>query len=236
MADLTVFHIPVCPFSQRLEILLALKGRREDVRFHVVDVTQPRPDGLLAKTRGTTALPVLATADGAVLKESLVILQYLEDVFPEPAVAQRDPYARAVENMLVRLEGDFVAQGYRFVMNQDPAHRAALRDGMLAQYARLDAFLREHAPAGPWLFDRFGWAETVFTPFFVRFAFLDYYEDFALPAGDDYARVAQWRAACLAHPAAQQIGAEEVIKSYYDYAQGAGNGGWPGAAGTSLKR
>ena len=28
----TVFHIPVCPFSQRLEILLELKGRREALR------------------------------------------------------------------------------------------------------------------------------------------------------------------------------------------------------------
>lgn len=235
MAGLTVFHIPVCPFSQRLEILLALKGRRDAVRFHVVDITQPRPDWLLAKTRGTTALPVLETADGAILKESLVILQYLEEVVPGAAVAQRDPYARAVESMLVRLEGDFVAQGYRFVMNQDTARRDALRDGMLAQYARIDAFLREHAPAGPWLFDRFGWAETVFAPFFVRFAFLDYYEDFTLPEGEAFARVAQWRAACLAHPAAQQVGAEEVIKSYYDYAHGAGNGALlPGRARSSF--
>jgi len=41
---ITVYHIPVCPFSKRLEILLALKGRRSDVHFHVVDITQPRPE------------------------------------------------------------------------------------------------------------------------------------------------------------------------------------------------
>lgn len=64
MASLSVYHIPVCPFSQRLEILLSLKGRRSDVDFHVVDITQPRPAWLLAKTRGTTALPVLETAAG----------------------------------------------------------------------------------------------------------------------------------------------------------------------------
>ena len=29
------------------------------------------------------------------------------------------------------------------------------------QYARLDAFLVEHSPGGPFLFDRFGWAEAV---------------------------------------------------------------------------
>lgn len=70
----TLYHIPVCPFCQRVDILLTLKGRRDDVDFRVIDITQPRPDWLLARTRGTTALPVLETADGHVVKESLVIL------------------------------------------------------------------------------------------------------------------------------------------------------------------
>jgi len=29
-----VHHIPACPFCQRLEILLALKGARDTVTFH----------------------------------------------------------------------------------------------------------------------------------------------------------------------------------------------------------
>ena len=225
MADITVYHIPVCPFCQRLEILLALKGLPDRVRFVVIDITQPRPEWLLAKTRGTTALPVLETADGRILKESLVILQYLEDLFPEPAVAQRDPYRRTVEGMLCRLEGDFVSQGYSYVMNQDPARREALREAMLRQYARLDDFLRQHAPDSTYLFEDFGWAEVVFTPFFMRFWFLDYYEDFELPDEPAYARVRRWREACLAHPSAQQVSREEIVKLYHDYAHGAGNGG-----------
>lgn len=220
----TVFHIPVCPFSQRLEILLALKDARDAVRFHVVDITQPRPAWLLEKTRGTTALPVLETADGRILKESLVILQYLEDVLPEPPVAQRDPYRRAVEGMLVRLEGEFANQGYGFVMNQDPAKRDALREAMLRVYAKLDAFLVEHSPAGTFLFERFGWAETVFTPFFMRFWFLEYYEDFRLPEEPRYARVRRWQQASLEHSSAQQVTREQIVKLYYDYAKGAGNG------------
>jgi len=222
--ELIIHHIPVCPFSQRLEILLALKGLRDRVRFTVVDITKPRDPALLAKTRGTTALPVLELPDGRVLKESLVLLQYLEDLFPEPRVAQHDPYRRAVEGMMVRLEGDFVTAGYVMVMNQDLARRDALRDAMLKQYARLDAFLMEHAPEGTFLFEDFGWAEAVFTPFFMRFWFLDYYEGFALPDDPGFARVRRWRDACLAHPAAQQVTREEIVKVYYDYAKGAGNG------------
>jgi glutathione S-transferase len=221
---LTVYHIPVCPFSQRLEILLTLKGLEDRVNFHVVDITRPRPDWLLEKTRGTTALPVLETEKGEIIKESMVILQYLEDRFPEPAVAQRDPYSHAVEGMMNAMEGDFGAWGYGYVMNQDPGERDAFRQGMLDRYARLNDFLLEHNPSGTFLFEDFGLAETVFTPFFMRFWFLEYYEDFDLPPEERYARVREWRDACLAHPAAQQVSKEQIVKLYYDYAKGAGNG------------
>jgi glutathione S-transferase len=224
MSKPIIHHIPVCPFSQRVEILLSLKGRREDVDFSVVDITRPRDESLLRKTRGTTALPILELPDGRIVKESLVILQYFEDVFPERPVAQRDPYRRAVENMMARLEGEFVNQGYTFVMNQDVDRRDALRAGMLKQYERLNEFLVEHASAGPFLFEEFGWAEAIFTPMFMRFWFLEYYEDFELPAEERYSRVRKWVDACLAHPAAQQVSKERIVKLYYDYAKGAGNG------------
>jgi len=219
-----IYHIPVCPFSQRLEILLALKGRREEVAFRVVDITRPRSELLLQKTRGTTALPILEIAGGRIIKESLVILQYLDDVYADRPIGQRDPYRRAVENMLTRMEAEFCTQGYVWVMNQAPERRDDLRASMLKQYERLNDFLLEHAPSGPFLFEEFGWAEAVFTPFFMRFWFLEYYEGFELPADERYARVSQWIDACVAHPAAQQVTKEEVVKLYYDYAKGAGNG------------
>lgn len=221
---LTVYHIPVCPFCQRLEILLALKDCRDRVDFRVIDITAPRPQWLLDRTRGSTPLPVLETEDGGILRESLVILRYLEHRFPNPPVAQSEPWRRAVEGMLISMERDFGTQGYVFVMNQDAARREALRQSMLVQYAKLDDFLVQHSPGGPFLFEHFGLAEAVYTPLFMRFWFLEYYEAFDLPDEPRYARVRRWRDACLAHPRAQQVTKEEIVKLYYDYAKGAGNG------------
>src|SRR5690606_35448303 len=127
-----------------------------------------------------------------------------------------DPYKRAIENMLIAVEGYFTAAGYRLEMNRDAERRQALHDAMLAQYRRLQDFLDWQSPGGTFLFERFGLAEAVFTPMFVRFHFLDYYENFELPA-EGFERVARWREACLAHPAAQQVERERVIKLYYDY-------------------
>jgi glutathione S-transferase len=220
--EIVIYHIPVCPFSQRLEILLELKGKRDAVRFSVVDITRPRDPALLQLSRGSTALPIMKSAQG-VLKESLVILRYLDEFFPDAPVARSDPYDRAVESMLIAMEGDFTGAGYRFVMNQDRGRRAACREAMIAQYRRLSDFLEWQNPAGTYLFDRFGLAEAVFAPIFMRFWFLDYYEDFDVAElGSE--RVRRWRDACLTHPAAQQVCKEEIVKLYYDYAIGAGNG------------
>lgn len=219
-----VYHIPVCPFSQRLEILLVLRGQEDAVQFHVVDITKPRDPELLTKTRGTTALPVLETSDGAILKESLVILRYLDEALPGAPLRRRDPFEHAIESMMIAKEGPFAMAGYLFVMNQEVNRRAEHLEKILRLYRDLNDFLVEHNADGTFLFDEFGLAEAVFTPIFKRFWFLDYFENFELPDAAEYQRVKIWIEACNQHPATGQVTKEEVVKLYYDYALGAGNG------------
>jgi glutathione S-transferase len=102
--------------------------------------------------------PILELPDGRILKESLVLMRFLDEVRPGRPVAEPDPYRRAVEGMLTRLESEFVVQGYTWVMNRDASRREALQEGMLKQYQRLGDFLSEHSPSGTFLFDEFGWA------------------------------------------------------------------------------
>ncbi len=140
-----VYHIPVCPFSQRLEILLALRGQEDAVEFRVVDITKPRAPELLAKTRGTTSLPILETSDGPILKESLVILRYLDEALDGPKLRRSDPAEHAIESMLIAREGPFTMAGYLFVMNQDFARREEFKEKLLSLYRDINDFL-EHVP------------------------------------------------------------------------------------------
>ncbi|MBT8476335.1 MAG: glutathione S-transferase family protein [Alphaproteobacteria bacterium] len=227
MSRPTIYHIPVCPFSQRIEILLRLKGLSEAVDFHVIDITKPRPDWLLEMTGGTTALPVLRDEAGRVLKESLVILRYVEERFGPAPGAQTDPMARGIERLMITREGPFGMAGYLYVMNRDRAKTGEKRAALLDHYRWLNDFLVRHNPDGTWLFDTYGLADIVYTPLFMRFWFLDYYEGFDLPQTPEFARVTRWRDACLEHPDAQQVSYEQIVKLYYDYAVGAGNGALP---------
>jgi len=222
-----IYHIPVCPFSQRVEILLELKGLGDAVEFRVVDITKPRDPHILELSRGTTALPIMDLGGGRVLKESLVILRYVEEAFPDPQVARTDPYERGVERLMIERAGDFAMAGYLMVMNRDRAKAGEKRQTLLGHYAWLDDFLRDHNPEGTFLFDAFGLADLVYTPMFMRFWFLKYYQGFDLPDDPAYDRFRRWRDACMAHPAARQVSHDEIVKLYYDYAVGLGNGALP---------
>ena len=223
---LRMYHIPGCPFSERVELLLDLKGLYDVMADHVIDISKPRPDWLLEKTRGTTALPALELENGETLKESMVIMRYFEDRYPGRPVARRDPYEHAVEAMLCATDGAFTGAGYRMILNRDPAQRDALKAEVDAQYARLDDFLRYYAPDSDFLFDQFGWAEVAFAPMFKRLWFLDYYEAYEVP--QHLTRVLRWREACVSHPVAQRHhGHRELMTLYYDYSQGGGNGKIP---------
>ncbi len=222
-----IHHIPVCPFSQRVEILLAEKGLSDAIEFNVIDITQPRPDWLLRLTGGTTSLPVLVDEEGRTLKESLVILRYIEERFSGRQVARQDPYERGLERLMITRESSFGMSGYRYVMNRDRSKTADFRGALLKEYRWLDEFLTRHNPRGDFLFDSFGLPEVVFTPLLIRFAFLEYYEGFSLPETDEFRRVSRFQQACLAHPNTKQVPVEKVIKLYYDYAIGAGNGALP---------
>ncbi|MGZ8346949.1 MAG: glutathione S-transferase family protein [Allosphingosinicella sp.] len=227
---LTMYHIPGCPFSERVEILLELKGLHPIMADVEIDISKPRPDWLLAKTRGTTALPALELDNGETLKESMVIMRYLEKRFPERPVIQADPFRHAVEEMLIAID-QVTGAGYRMILNRDPAKRDELGAEVDGQWAKLDDFLSYYSPGNIFLFEDFGWAETAFTPMFKRLWFLEYYEAYEIPAG--LGRVRRWRDACVAHPAAQHHSHEELIKLYYDYSQGGGNGRIPDGRGVS---
>lgn len=229
----TIYHIPICPFSQRVEILLELKGLSDAVDFHVIDITKPRPAWLLEYTGGTTALPVLVDEEGRALKESLVILRYIEERFAAPEIARKDPFERGLERLMITKADAFGNTGYGFVMNRDRGETARFRDKLVSLYRDLDVFLTQHNPDGTFLFERFGLPEAVFTPLMMRFWFLEYYEGFGLPEADEFGRVRRWREACLAHPAAQQVAFDQIVKLYYDYAVGYGNGKVPEGRGLS---
>ena len=87
---LTLYDAPRCPYCARVRIALAEKG----LAYETVEVDlDDRPDWIY-ELNATGRVPVLEE-DGFVLPESVVILEYLEERHPEPALLPPDPGDRA---------------------------------------------------------------------------------------------------------------------------------------------
>ena len=106
-AVITLYDAARCPYCARVRIVLAEKG----VPHEPVEIDLPT--GRRGSTRRTRpgSVPVLEE-DTLVLPESEVIMEYLEERFPEPALLPADPAARALERWRVHRFGDALGDDY----------------------------------------------------------------------------------------------------------------------------
>ena len=121
---LTLYDADRCPYCARVRIVLAEIAVPYDTV--VVDL-EDRPAWIYEKNP-LGQVPVLEEAD-FVLPESAVIMEYLEERYPEPPLWPADPAERAAGRVLVE----------RFDQLSRPYY--ALRQGEEAARARLDAEL-----------------------------------------------------------------------------------------------
>ena len=89
-----LFYFPVAPNPTKVRVYLAEKGVELDmVRVNLLDGENRTPDFLERNPQGK--LPVLELDDGTNLTESLAIIEYLEELYPEPPMIGTTPQERA---------------------------------------------------------------------------------------------------------------------------------------------
>jgi glutathione S-transferase len=146
-----------CPYCARVRLVLAEKGLGyEPVEIDLDD----RPAWIYAKNP-LGKVPVLEEDGGLVLPESVVIMEYLEERFPEPALWPADAAERALGRLLVEQFDSRLGRAYYAVRRGDEGAVARLAQRLEA----LDALLEER----PYLTGRdFGLADIAFLPWIAR--------------------------------------------------------------------
>ncbi len=100
------------PFPSRVRLLLHAKG----LEFEVIEPpgfggsTAPKGNYLAINPIGR--VPTLVMDDGRVLPESEVICEFLEDVYPRPALRPSDPWARATMRLLARISDIYLVMAF----------------------------------------------------------------------------------------------------------------------------
>lgn len=187
-AKLTLISHHLCPYVQRAAIALAEKGVPFERRY--VDLAA-KPDWFLAiSPLGKVPLLIVSQDDGtqAVLFESAVICEYLEETQPGAALHPADPLARARHRGWIEFGSSILSDLWGFETAKDAEAYEAKRKALTDKFARVEAELGE----GPFFAGAsFSLVDAVFAPIFRYF---DVFDTIA-PTGvfDRYPRVTAWR-------------------------------------------
>lgn len=134
---------PRCPYCARARIALAEKGLEyERVEVDLAD----RPDWVKELNPPDGRVPVLD--DGFVLPESEVVMEYLEERYPDPPLLPSDHAGRARARFLVKRFDDLLGRDYY-------AFRRGLENDLAAKLEQLEV--------GQSL-----WADIAYAPWVIR--------------------------------------------------------------------
>ena len=153
--SLVLYDAPRCPYAARVRIVLAEKG----VEVDVVEIDlSDRPDWLYEKNpKGR--VPVIEEDDRP-LAESAVLMEFLEERYPEPALLPADPADRAAVRLLIFRADELTDPYYALRRGEDGGH-----EEFDAALARLDGLLGEQ----PYLSgSEYGLADIALVPWVLR--------------------------------------------------------------------
>jgi len=92
--SMTLFHNPASPFVRKVRVLLAETGQQDRVALHGCMPTPVNPDAQLVQDNPVGKIPALRLADGSVLHDSRVILDYFDHQHVGNPLIPRDGSAR----------------------------------------------------------------------------------------------------------------------------------------------
>jgi len=150
-----IYDFPLAPNPRKLRVYLAEKGLA--IPLVSVDLTkgEQRSPAMLARNP-MGGLPVLELDDGTCLRESLAIIEYLEELHPEPPMIGATPLERARVRALERAADLGLVRGVGRIFHAthavlpgrtpDPAIAAYFRREIEKPAAYLDAVLADGGP------------------------------------------------------------------------------------------
>jgi glutathione S-transferase len=153
---LTLYDADRCPYVGRVRIVLAEK----QIPYESIWIDLDDKPASLYEKNPAGRVPVIEEDGGFVLAESAVIMEYLEERFPEPALLPADAAERALARLRIWRHDDFSRPYYAARRGDESG-----RDLLDSELGKLDAILEGQ----PYLTGReFGLADIAYVPWIFR--------------------------------------------------------------------
>ncbi|KAI0336579.1 thioredoxin-like protein [Cubamyces sp. BRFM 1775] len=167
--QITLYSSIYSPFSHRVQV--ALNQAKADYTDYVVNLSE-KPAWFTEKVNPVGKIPAITYGgpksapenpppESAKINESLVILEFLADLFPEAHLLPADPVLRAQARLFINIFETKVFEAFRNFFFTPDGSSTALLEGLEALQARL-------APNGFALGEQWTNADSAVAPFLVR--------------------------------------------------------------------
>lgn len=211
----------ICPFVQRVHITLIEKAI--DYKFIPIDL-QNKP-AWFKEISPYGKVPVFHHND-AYLYESSVINEYIEEVFPTPALLPLDPLLRAkIRAWISYCNDQFITHFYKLLLNQDATKQALLTNNLIDSFNFIEQEgMQKLSKDGPfWLGAKLTLLDTTFYPFFERFPMLQHYRGVKIP--EHCQRIKNWITVMQKQPSVIKTAntVDTYLKAYAKYADNSVN-------------
>jgi len=196
-----LFTARTCPYAHRTRLALLEKGL--DCEHVEIDLKNKSARFLEVSPYGK--VPALAH-EGNTICESLIINEYLDEVFPEPRLMPAGPVARAKARIWAHYcDNYYVTDTSSLVRTRDPDERRRLvgvvQDRM--RFMETEGLAKLSGDGPYWFGSEVSLLDLACYPFFERLPALAHWRGLTIP--DDCSRLASWRDAMAAREAVRRI-------------------------------
>jgi len=185
-----------CPFVQRSVVTLEEKNVPYDLT--ILDPYEP-PDWF-SEISPLGKVPVLRIGDDAVLFESAVINEYLDETTPG-SLHPTDPLERALNRSWIEFGGGMLSDTFKLMTVKSESEFNDVKANLTSSLQRVDAALDD---TGPYFNGaEFSLVDAAYAPLFVRLQILGELVNLDVTSSMD--KVDRWRQALLAKPSVQVL-------------------------------
>lgn len=215
MTTVQIYSAQACPYAHRTRLVLLEKA----IDFELTEIDlQNKPDWFSQISR-YGKVPAIQH-NGSEMYESAIINEYLNDVFPTPALLPNDPGLRAIARIWIDYANTrFVTAFGQLLRGKTSEEQEQGRRSLLESLHYIEQEALSKSGDGPyWFGDQLSLVDLTFYPWFERLPALSHYRSFSVPA--ELTRLQQWQAAVHDRPAVQSTAnpAEFYVDRYARFA------------------
>jgi len=187
MTNLQLYFAKGSTFSQRTRVVLLEKG----INFTGIEIDLQNKPETFTQVSAYGKVPAIKHGNIEIY-ESAIINEYLEEVFPEPALLPRDPDGKAIARIWIDYANTRLVPAFnKLLRGKDSQEQEQGRKEFLESLLYIEQKgLGQSSNGAYWLGENLSLVDISFYPWFERLPVLEKFRNFSLP--EETPRLQEW--------------------------------------------